>query len=286
MRVALFFDGKNFYSGWRASAADRRVGFGQLASWLVEQTGGRLLWGAYYYTGEERGAAADTDGQRKLASFLSMLELEPGFFVSRFPRKARSHVCKQCGAENRFTTEKEVDTTIVADMLRLAAVGAFDIAVLVAGDSDHAPAVEGVRTLGKQVYVATWGGHGLSPRIRRAAFDHIDLMNGLDKFAPLESGREPAAHPREIEHPAPIGEVEASADAAFLAALKRAEAYFRDGFVGVNYFLTKWQSDGLDSSSEVRGRILDRLVETQQVETFDAANGNRALRVRGALTGC
>ena len=74
---------------------------------------------------------------------------------------------------------------MVADMLRLAAVGAFDILVLMSGDADHAPAVEGVRALGRQAYVATWGGIGLSRRIRRAAFDHIDLCDSL-----VECGRQ------------------------------------------------------------------------------------------------
>jgi hypothetical protein len=68
-------------------------------------------------------------------------------------------------------------------MLRLAAVDAFDVLVLISGDTDHAPAVEGVRLLGKQVYVASWGGLGLSPRLRRAAFDHINLVDGLAEFA-------------------------------------------------------------------------------------------------------
>lgn len=67
----------------------------------------------------------------------------PGFFVHRFQRKMRRRRCEKCGEMNDYSQEKEVDTTMVADMLRLAAVDAFDAVILASGDSDHAPAVEG-----------------------------------------------------------------------------------------------------------------------------------------------
>ena len=53
MRVALFFDGKNFYSGWRDAANGRRIDFVRLSEWLVKRAGGTYLWGAHYYTGVE-----------------------------------------------------------------------------------------------------------------------------------------------------------------------------------------------------------------------------------------
>jgi len=128
----------------------------------------------------------------------------PGFFVHRFQRKMRQRRCEKCGEMNDYSQEKEVDTTMVADMLRLAAVDAFDAVILASGDSDHAPAVEGVRALGKQVYVATWGKEGLSQRTRKAAFDHIDLKQGLANFVQTT---EPAAakRPAEPGPAAPVG---------------------------------------------------------------------------------
>ena len=71
---------------------------------------------------------------------------------------------------------------MVADMLRFASVAAVDTMVLVSGDADYAPAVEGVHALGKQAYVATWGGTGLSHRLRKISFDHIDMLDGLHLF--------------------------------------------------------------------------------------------------------
>lgn len=356
MRVCIFFDGKNFHSGWRDEANGRRLTFPKLSKWLVDRVGGSLLWGAYYYTGIEMGPAAVTEGQKKLAGFLDMLELQPGFFVKRFPRKTTMFQCANCGAENRYTQEKEVDTTMVADMLRLAAVGAFDVLVLVSGDSDHAPAIEGVRAIGRQAYVSTWGRAGLSARLRKAAFDHIDLMEGLSSFEdaegatpPVPPGSEPRyavedlppaspSHAHVLASPAPSlaapvppkdsspamstpapsssngasiydesnGEAppqmvaesnelpqDSAAEAPpprtfsyepteeeiyFIEELRAAERRLRNGYVGANYFVTRWQSSRLDPSPDARRRMLEHLVTTGLIEVYHALDGNAALR--------
>lgn len=303
MRVALFFDGKNFYSGWRA-AERPRLSFPALAQWLVRRVGGNFLWGAHYYTSVETGGASETQSQEALRAYLEMLDLQPGYFVRRFPRKAMSYACQHCGQQNRFTQEKEVDTTLVADILRLAAVNAFDIVVLLSGDADHAPAIEGVRALGKQAYVATWGKVSLSKRIRQAAFDHVDLLDGLAAFgepprdelteapAPGLGGEDVA--PSLAEQPLPLlpgnGEAPpatrppAGGDVVtlFVREVGRAEEKFDEGYVGLNYFLTRWKSDALDPSPDLRRRILDQAVATGRVEIYDAKDGAKAVRCRPA----
>ncbi len=191
MKVAIFFDGKNFYSGWRERLPGRRIIFPKLASWLVQRAGGNMLVGAHYYTGIDVNAHGSEDGQSALLRFLEFLELQPGFFVYRFQRQPRFYRCSSCAMENRFFQEKEVDTTMVADMLRLAAVSAFDVAVLISGDADHAPALDGLRSLGKIAMVASWGGTGLAQRLRRAAFDHIDLLEGIAEFEDMRSAMVP-----------------------------------------------------------------------------------------------
>ncbi len=277
MRVALFVDGKNFYAGWRETTGGGRMDFGALSRWLVEQAGGTSLWAAHYYTSEEQGAGADNPGQRALACFLDMLEHQPGFFVYRFPQRPCTTTCPACGHEAHGTQEKEVDTTMVADMLTLAAVSAFD--VLVSGDADLTPAVEGVRRLGKQAYVATWGGHGLANRLRRAVFDHIDLLEGAEHFlhelAPEEhpGAQEPASPPR-----APAEGDDLGPRSLFIEELRRAEAHFGDGYVGLNYFVTRWQSPCLSDSDVVRRDVLDQLQACGRVEVYATASGDLALR--------
>ncbi len=275
MRVALFFDGKNFYHGWKDSASEHRVNFSSLASWLVRRASGDRLWGAYYYTGIETGSAAETVSQQHLSQFLNRLETLPGYFVQRCMRKNRSIRCESCGTVNRFTEEKEVDTTMVADILRLAAVNAFDVMVLVSGDTDHGPAVDGARSLGKQVYVASWGGSGLSSRLRKAAFEHIDLLEGLDAFSDHEeTSAEDAAEQRSSS------ETEESPDAVFLSELAHAEKKFAGGYVGLNHFVRNWHSDRLDSTPQGRRRILDQLTREGRVEIYTAEDGNQAIRLK------
>jgi len=288
MRIGIFFDGKNFYSGWRAIAEGQTVDFVKLSEWLIAKVGGSQLWGAYYYTGIETGDRAKGESQRKLVRFLDELELLRGFVVHRFSRKARRRRCEECGAIIAYSQEKEVDTTMVADMLRLAAVNAFDVAILVSGDSDHAPAVEGVRAIGKQVYVATWGKEGLSLRVRKAAFDHIDLTEGLSEFGVLPS--QVAAEPLPSSPSLPTAPVRRSstsvnssadstgAEIVFLEELANAESSFKAGYVGVNYFLKKWKSRNLEPDFQARNRILQKLLEKDKVELFEAHDGHKALR--------
>jgi uncharacterized LabA/DUF88 family protein len=279
MRVALFFDGKNFYSGLKDRAPDNIIDFTKMSRWLVKQVGGSHLWGAYYYTGVEIGPGSRSEGQSKLSGFLDMLELQPGFFVKRFPRKVHSFNCVSCGAINRFTLEKEIDTTMAADMLQLAAVGAFDIMVLLSGDADHTPAVEAVRTLGKQVYVATWGRTGLSTRIRKSVFDHIDLLDGLPNFATrADEYREQQAQRYSDDEMEDLIIDQAMLD-IFMDELHKAEMTFSTGYVGMNYFLKRWQSDRMLPNAEDRRHIMDVLIDEERVEVYEAPDGNKALRI-------
>ena len=88
----------------------------------MQRTRGTSLWGAYYYTGiDDALQQGQTDPQQKLAGFLDMLETQPGFFVHTFKRKVGSITCTECGAENRYVLEKEVDTSMVANMVQMAA---------------------------------------------------------------------------------------------------------------------------------------------------------------------
>lgn len=283
MRVALFFDGKNFYSGWREAAKGRRIDFTRLSDWLVERAKGSHLWGAYYYTGIEDSALNQTEPQQKLVGFLDMLETQPGFFVHTFKRKVGCISCSECGAENKYVSEKEVDTTMVAHMLRLAAANAFDTLVLMSGDADYAPAIEGVRALGKQAYIASWGGTGVSKRIRSAAFDHIDMMQGLsvferditeDDFANEYTDNEIV----DLEISTVTGDL---AMDSFLAELEQAQGKFSGGYVGLGYFLTRWRSAHLDSTPDTRRRVLDKLLAEGFVETYNAPDGALAIRVSG-----
>lgn len=53
------------------------------------------------------------------------------------------------GEETTYYTEKGVDIAIASDMLRLAYNNSYDTAILITGDGDFVPALEGVQDLGK-----------------------------------------------------------------------------------------------------------------------------------------
>jgi len=53
MKVAIFFDGQNFYRSLTRYEDSLRVDYDRLAAWITQQVGGpsALFSGAYYYVG-------------------------------------------------------------------------------------------------------------------------------------------------------------------------------------------------------------------------------------------
>lgn len=56
--------------------------------------------------------------------------------------------------ERRVSRQKEVDTSMVADMVEKAYTDRFDTAVIISGDRDMRPGIEAVRRAGKECRVA------------------------------------------------------------------------------------------------------------------------------------
>jgi hypothetical protein len=223
-------------------------------------------------------------------SFLKGLEGRTGYFVRRERRVRRTGRCSVCGGEYEYTTEKRVDTRLVADLIHFAANGAYDAAVLVSGDDDFVPAVEAVNALGKQVWVATLSPDELSSDLRVRCFGHVDLREGVPAFR--------ADRPRSAERGAGRGEnrgaplrggrvagpgTEPVLDRA-LAELQRAEA--RLPHVSRGYFVTRWKAHQLPPPGQARDLLVQQLVEAGLVEEFEVsiADGRliTAIRSRAA----
>jgi hypothetical protein len=279
MKISIFIDGQNFYRSLLRYDETVRVDYDRLAQWITQAVGGpgALFVGAYYYVGVSSDAPALVEG------FLKGLELRPGYFVKREARVRRTGRCAACGAEYDYTTEKRVDTRLVADLIHYAANGAFDAAVLVSGDDDFVPAVEAVNALGKQVWVATWSAEELSKELRVRCFGQLRLGEGIGFFR--------AERARIAERPLPRGDVRVlprvaratgaiSLDQA-LAELQRAEA--RLPHVSRGYFVTRWRSHQLPPAGYEREQLVQRLIEAGLAEEFEAADTSgravRAIRV-------
>src|SRR5690606_38178713 len=139
-------------------------------------------------------------------------------FVKRFDRRSAARDCPHCGEIIAYTEEKLVDTTLVADVITLAVRDAYDVAVVFSGDVDLAPALDAVRALGKQAWVAPFGGQGLSRALARAAWGQIDLLEELAAFSYGDLSE---------EGPAPTGDAVAGAllDEVVHRELRRAELH-------------------------------------------------------------
>jgi len=136
-RVAVFMDGANIYWAFRSAFGSARYSPVKLAT---ELAAGRPLVRAVFYIAavpQQMGAQLYADQQR----FLSHLKQQPGLTVWT-GRMAQT---------NGRWYEKGVDVKIATDMVAMAHAGDYEVAVLVSGDGDLAPAVHEVRRLGRVV---------------------------------------------------------------------------------------------------------------------------------------
>ena len=77
--------------------------------------------------------------------------------------------------------EKGVDVALVTDLLLLATRNAYDVAIVCAGDADMVSAIEGVKEMGKQVYVAAFD-RSCSLALKRSSLGYISLTENATKF--------------------------------------------------------------------------------------------------------
>src|SRR5262250_3317443 len=267
MKVSVFFDGQNFYRSLQRYDESLRVDYDRLAAWITQAVGGAsaIFAGAHYYVGVSSDAPPLVEG------FLKGLELRPGYFVKRELRVRRSGRCPACSADYEYTTEKRVDTRLVADIIQYAAIGAFDAAVLVSGDDDFVPAVEAVNALGKQVWVATWSADELSKDLRVRCFGQIHLSDGIPAFKverPRTFERAPTRMaPSRLARPASAAPVSGLALERALQELQRAEA--RLPHVSRGYFVMRWKSHQLPPVGTDRELLVQQLIGAGLAEEFE-----------------
>lgn len=102
-------------------------------------------------TDEARAAAMRVEKQRGFYGWLATL---PAFRVKLFEIDFRGHPVRRQGTSEYFEPkESKVDMEVAAMMLENCYRNNYDIAILVAGDSDYTPAVRRVINEGKQVAV-------------------------------------------------------------------------------------------------------------------------------------
>jgi len=199
-RVRIFVDFWNFQLGWNklhenAGTGTFQIPWKDLAAVLTaEVSKGQpaKFTGAHVYASVNAASQKD----RKLNGWLHhTLASFPGFAVDVRERKLRNKPvrcqvetcktsitnCPTCKAPLQAAGEKGVDAAIITDLLTLAFDDNYDIAILISGDADHAPAVKYIqKKTDKQVVQAFFKSHG--DELRNACWDHIFFDDILGKF--------------------------------------------------------------------------------------------------------
>ena len=89
--------------------------------------------------------------------------------------------CPKCDKELRITVEKGIDAAIITDLISMAFDGNYDMAILVSGDADYAPAVQYIqKKTDRQIVQAFFKQHG--DQLRTACWDHIFFEDLFQKF--------------------------------------------------------------------------------------------------------
>lgn len=162
-RAMVFVDLMNVYESLGNLKVDTNIDYYKLALKLAGPQ--RRLIRCHVYTGayDQAREPAKYSGQMK---FFNRVHTMP--FVTL---KTRPLVSRGIGL-----IQKGVDTLIATDMVSMAFLNHYDIAFLVSGDGDLAPAVEAVKAAGKQIIVAAFV-RSRSTAVANAA-DHEILLDG------------------------------------------------------------------------------------------------------------
>lgn len=175
-RVHVFVDFWNFHLSMKRVDEDFSADFkalgpilAQAAMDLVDAGAQCEFAGMDLYLSTDESSQAEA-GLRKWAT--QTVTRFPGVNVTVIPRvkevqgpKCPSchkivEVCPDCGHDMRGTEEKGVDVRIATDMIMLAWVDSYDIAVLVSADSDFVPVAAFLQTKGKKIIHAQFPPRG------------------------------------------------------------------------------------------------------------------------------
>lgn len=139
-RVAIFIDGSNLYHSLKNNFGRSNINFTEFTARLC---GPRWLMRTYYYNILQDQFQWPT-GYLEQQEFIDVLRKTPYFEVKLGTTKV---------AQGQ-PVERGIDIMLATDMLNLAWKNAYDVAVLVSGDSDFAYAMQSIKNMGKQVEIA------------------------------------------------------------------------------------------------------------------------------------
>jgi len=162
----IFIDGSNLYHSLKDYFRRTDIDIGKLGQKLLEK---RRLIRIYYYNARVGRKEEPERYQHQQAFFNS---------VSAIPYcELRLGRLVYINWPNTPPFEKGVDILLTTDLLTHSFKNNYDVAILVAGDSDYVSALQAVKDNGKNVEVALFG-KGQTSRPLREVADRVISMDG------------------------------------------------------------------------------------------------------------
>lgn len=164
-RVMIFIDGSNLYHSLKGIYRRTDLDIGRFCRKIL---GRRKLIRIYYYNAKV-GFKEEPERYRHQQAFFAGVNAIP-YLELRLGRLVYANW------PNVPPYEKGTDVQLTADMLTHSFKNNYDVAILVAGDTDFVSALQAVKDNGKNVEVALFGKIGTSQQLRRVA-DRVISIN-------------------------------------------------------------------------------------------------------------
>lgn len=164
-RVMIFIDGSNLYHSIKNHFHRTDIDIGKFCRKLLRR---RQLIRIYYYNAKV-GQKEEPERYKQQQAFFAGIDAIP-YTELRLGRLVYNNW------PNVPPYEKGIDVQLATDMLTHNYKNNYDVAILVAGDSDFAGAVQAVKDNGKHAEVALFGKQGTSRPLRNVA-DRVINMN-------------------------------------------------------------------------------------------------------------
>ncbi|MCZ8010451.1 MAG: NYN domain-containing protein [Gemmatimonas sp.] len=127
-----------------------------IAAQMASTTGLDVVRTHYFGSIATNFDVVDQDAVQRRSEFFDSLRRHHRYEVYRFETDYRGHRVRRTPGEDGFVPqEKAVDVGLATALLEMAAVSAYDIAIVVCGDRDFVPALQAVRRLGKRVAIVS-----------------------------------------------------------------------------------------------------------------------------------
>lgn len=172
-RVVAYVDGFNMYFGLREAGYRRHywLDVAALAQQLLIP--GQVLVASHYFSARIRDNGRNAADRKRQNDYLEALaEQGIGCQFGHYLEKPKT--CKACGATWKDYEEKKTDVNIALQLTLDAFDNAYDVALVVSGDSDLSPPIEVLRARfpGKR-FVVAFPPKRHSNELKRVANGHL-----------------------------------------------------------------------------------------------------------------